>query len=69
MPKAQTSSKTYAELSDELSQIIEWFESDNVDLDEAIVKYEAAVKLIAAMQDYLKNAQNTISKITAKLPK
>lgn len=60
-------SKTYAQLSQELAKIIEWFESDQVDLDSAIDKYDEATKLIAQMEKYLKSAENKIKKITADL--
>jgi exodeoxyribonuclease VII small subunit len=55
--------KTYADLSDELAEIIEWFESGQVDLDEAIVKYEQASALIKQLEAYLKTAENKIEKI------
>lgn len=48
----------------ELSEIIEWFESDKVSLDEAIEKYEEALTLIAEIEKYLKTAENKIKKIT-----
>ena len=60
-------SKSYAQLSEELSELIAWFESDQVDLDAAIVKYDEATKLIAQMEKYLKTAENKIKKITADL--
>jgi len=59
--------KTYTQLSQELASIIEWFESDEVDLDSAIDKYDEATKLIAQMEKYLKTAENKIKKITADL--
>ena len=50
----------------ELAAIIEWFEGDEVDLDEAIVKYEIALALIAEIEKYLKSAENKVKKISAK---
>lgn len=50
----------------ELAEIIDWFESDKVNLDEAIVKYEKALALIAEIEKYLKTAENKIKKITTK---
>lgn len=61
MPK---NPKTYRQMSNELDEILLWFESDNVDLDEAIAKYELATQLIAQMEDYLKTAENKIRKIS-----
>lgn len=48
----------------ELAKIIEWFEGDKIDLDQAIVKYEQALKLIAEIETYLKSAENKIKKIS-----
>lgn len=55
--------KTYAQLSAELVAIIDWFESGQVELDEAIDKYEQASKLIKQLEAYLKTAENKIEKI------
>lgn len=61
MPEKATS---FAALQAQLNQIIEWFESDQVDLDDAIEKYEEAAKLIKRMEDYLAAAENKIKKIS-----
>lgn len=58
------SGKNYQELSAELAKIIEWFESDQVNLDEAVIKYEQALVLIAEIENYLKSAENKIKKIS-----
>jgi exodeoxyribonuclease VII small subunit len=60
-------SKTYAQLSAELADLIAWFESDQVDLDSAIAKYDKAVKLIEQMEKHLSLAENKIKKISADL--
>jgi exodeoxyribonuclease VII small subunit len=56
--------KNYSELSAELAEIIAWFESDGVELDSAITKYEQAMKLIGQIENYLRTAENKIQKIT-----
>lgn len=56
--------KDYQQLSSQLAAIIDWFESDEVELDQAIIKYQQATKLLAEMEDYLKTAKNKIRKIT-----
>ncbi|HCM52163.1 TPA: exodeoxyribonuclease VII small subunit [Candidatus Saccharibacteria bacterium] len=63
------SAKDYQQLADELEEIILWFESGQVTLDEAIKKYEQASQLIAEMEEYLKNAENKIKKINATFKK
>lgn len=58
--------KNYQELSAELDKIIDWFESDKVNLDEAVIKYEQALALIKQIEAYLKTAENKITKINTK---
>lgn len=58
--------KTYQQMADELSGLIDWFESDSVNLDEAVGKYEQAMELLALMEDFLKTAQNTVKKIAVR---
>ena len=53
-------------MSAELAKIIDWFESDRVNLDEAVAKYEKALKLITEIETYLKTAQNKVKKISDK---
>jgi exodeoxyribonuclease VII small subunit len=58
--------KTYRQMNEELADIMAWFESEQVDLDLAAIKYEEATKLLADMENYLKTAENKIKKIAAK---
>lgn len=69
MAKKADSKKSYRELSDELAKLMDWFESGDVDLEEAIANYQKAMKLIGELEDYLKNAENEIKKITANFDK
>ena len=64
MAKAQV--KTYQQLSDELNRLIEWFESDAVNLDEAVEKFEQAMSLLNQMEDHLKTAENKVKKISVR---
>ena len=63
---AKTATKNYKQLANQLAEILDWFESDQVDLDQAIAKYEAATGLISQMEAYLKSAENKVRKVTAK---
>ncbi len=63
---AKETKKDYQTLNTELMEIIEWFESDKVNLDEAVIKYEQALKTIAEIESYLKTAENKVRKITTK---
>ena len=65
MAKAKPA-KTYQQLSDEFAELTAWFESDQVNLDEAIEKYEQAMELLAQMETLLKTAQNKLKKISVK---
>jgi exodeoxyribonuclease VII small subunit len=58
--------RSYKQMSDDLNVLIEWFESEEVNLEQAIEKYEQAMQLIDEMEDYLKTAQNKLKKITSK---
>ena len=58
--------KTYQKMADELANLVEWFESDAVNLDEAVTKYEQAMELLQQMEAYLKTAENKVKKIAAK---
>ena len=60
------SKRTYQQMSDELDRLIEWFESDKVSLDEAVDKYEQAMKLLKDMEDFLRAAENKVKKIAVQ---
>lgn len=57
--------KKYIEIQAELTDILQWFEKDNLDIDEAIAKYEEAIKLTKQLESYLKQAENKVKKIQA----
>lgn len=61
--------KTYQQMADQLNGLIEWFESDSVNLDEAVSQYEQAMELLAQMEDFLKTAENKVKKIALKFEK
>lgn len=66
MAEKKVSAKTYQELSDELGKLIDWFEGQSVDLDEAVDKYEQAMELLKQMEDRIKTAENKVKKIAVK---
>jgi exodeoxyribonuclease VII small subunit len=63
---AKSQSKNYQQLSEELNQLIDWFEGDAVNLDEAVEKYEQAMALLKQMEDRLKTAENKVKKISVR---
>lgn len=58
-----TRKNDYQTLTTELQAIIDWFESGQVDIDEAVVKYQKALELIKQIETYLKTTENKIQKI------
>ncbi len=61
-----TKAKTYQQMANELNQLIEWFEGDQANLDEAVAKYAQATDLLKQMEKALKTAENQVKKIAAK---
>ena len=55
--------KTTSELQAELDQVLLWFESERVDIDESVKKYEQGLALVKEIQQRLKTAENKIKKI------
>lgn len=55
--------KSYQAMNTELAELMSWFEGEQVDLDEAVTKYDQAMKLLAEMEAYLNSAENKIKKI------
>lgn len=58
--------KTYTELKDELDNLLDWFESSDVDVDEALVKYDQAAKLISELEKKLSEAELIVKKLAKK---
>ena len=55
--------KSTAQLQHELDELLLWFDSETIDLDEAVVKYESGKQLIAELETRLKKVENKIIKI------
>ena len=58
--------KTYSQMQVELDEILSWFDRENADIDEALVLYERAMKLIADMEAYLRSSGNKLKKINSR---
>jgi exodeoxyribonuclease VII small subunit len=58
--------KSYAELQQELSDLLAWFESDDVDLDEAMKKYKRGLVIVAELEKHLKTAENSVKKVKSQ---
>jgi len=60
---------SYEDKYRELEQIIERLQSNDLDLDDAVKSYERGSKLIAELEDYLKQAQVKVTQVKAKVNK
>jgi exodeoxyribonuclease VII small subunit len=50
----------------EIEEINEWFQGEEMDLDEALQKYERGMELIAKCKERLKEAENKFEEIKKK---
>lgn len=55
----------YSKLTRELDIISEQLQSGELDIDEAIKKYERGMAIVTQLQTYLKKAQNKVTHIKA----
>ena len=63
MPAKKPQSASYQEMLRQLDDLLAWFQADDVDLDEAIGKYEQGMDLVAQLELHLKKSENKIEKI------
>lgn len=57
--------KSTNEIQAELEAIINWFESEEVDIDQVASKYEQGLKLAAELKARLEETKNKITKLKA----
>lgn len=53
----------------EIEDILSWFDSEEVDIAEALKKYEKGLASISALEEYLKAAKVKVTKINKKFEK
>lgn len=46
-----------------LEDIVEWFESEDIDLDKAVDKFEDGMKLAGELKKYLETVENRVEKV------
>ena len=61
-----TTKKTYQQLQAELDAILEQFQSVELDIDKALTLHKEGEKLVAELEEYLKNAKNQIEHLNKK---
>lgn len=57
---------TIEDLIDELEQLLAWFDSDNVTVEQSLKNYERAQELVREIETLLTAAKNQITKIDLK---
>jgi exodeoxyribonuclease VII small subunit len=57
------SSTDYSELQEQLDAVLARLQAADVHVDEAVKLYEQGLKLVAALEAHLKQAENTIEKL------
>ncbi len=55
--------KTYRELRAELDELMAWFDQDDIDVEQALLKYEEAQKIVAELEEYLKETELKIKNL------
>lgn len=63
------SNQSIQEKMKQLEELVEWFESDDVDIDEALKNYEKAMKLASELENEIKSAKNEFAKIKKSFDK
>lgn len=53
----------YQSLNSELDSILADLQSGNLDIDEAVKKYQRGSEIVKDLQDYLKEAENKVKKV------
>ena len=61
----KTDAIDYRQLSQELDAILDELQTADLDIDEAVKKYERGMMLVKELEDYLKTAENKVTKIKA----
>ena len=56
---------SYQKLNAELDVILDELQGGELDIDEAVKKYERGMAIVKELQTYLKTAENTVKKVKA----
>ena len=58
--------QTIAEKLEQLEALLAWFESEEITVEEALIKYEEALKLSKELESQLETAKNQVEVIKKK---
>ena len=61
-----TEKSDFAAKLKELEEITDWFESENVELDQGLQKFERGIELVAQLRQQLQTAENRVQEIKHK---
>ena len=64
---AKQNRPTYQELQDELEVILGELQREDIDVDEAMKKYEKGLEITKQLESYLESAENTVKEIQSKI--
>lgn len=56
----------YQKLSAELDKILEDMQSTDIDIDDAVKKYEKGMQILAQLERQLKTAENKVKKVRSE---
>ncbi|MFA6486320.1 MAG: exodeoxyribonuclease VII small subunit [Candidatus Magasanikbacteria bacterium] len=57
----------FAKSYKDLQAIVDWFEKENVDLEDGIAKFEEGSKLVKDMKQYLETMENKIKELKKEI--
>lgn len=63
---SNTKQETVAEKLEKLEKLLTWFESEEITVEEALIKYEEALKLSKELEEQLQKAKNQVEVIKKK---
>lgn len=63
MPKIKNQKFNFKQSYAELQKIVEWFEREDIDLEEGIKKFEEGGALVKELKKYLENVEHKIEEI------
>ncbi|TAL20482.1 exodeoxyribonuclease VII small subunit [Patescibacteria group bacterium] len=66
MPSKSKDKFNFGEAFNELEKIANWFEKQEIDLEEGLVKFERGLELAAKLKARLKEAENKVEQIKVK---
>ena len=61
-----TKKPDYQSLQAELDEILDQMQNEDTDVDTSVKNYERGLKIIAELEKYLSDAENTVKELKAK---